>query len=71
MRYHRRGFAVDVKLITSWVEHGYIVAVLDPRGAGASFGYRAGEWSWEEALDAREVIEWLAARPYCTGKVGM
>jgi hypothetical protein len=71
IRYHRRGFATNVNLITDWVEHGYIVAVLDPRGAGASFGHRVGEWSWEEALDAREVIEWLATRPYCSGKVGM
>jgi uncharacterized protein len=70
-RYHRRGVFTDVALINDWVEHGYIVAILDPRGAGASFGHRLGEWSWEEALDAREVIEWLAARPYCSGKVGM
>jgi uncharacterized protein len=70
-RYQRRGAFTDLNLINDWVEHGYIVAVLDPRGAGASFGHRDGEWSWEEALDAREVIEWLAARPYCNGKVGM
>ncbi len=70
-RYQRRGPWTDFALINDWVEHGYIVAVLDPRGAGASFGYRLGDWSWEEALDAREVIEWLASRPYCSGKVGM
>jgi putative CocE/NonD family hydrolase len=70
-RYQRRGPFFDPSLINDWVEHGYVVAVLDPRGAGASFGYRAGDWSWDEALDAREVIEWLASRPYCTGKVGM
>ena len=70
-RYQRRGPFTDVALITDWVEHAYVVAVLDPRGAGASFGHRLGDWSWEEALDARDVIEWLAAQPYCSGKVGM
>jgi putative CocE/NonD family hydrolase len=70
-RYQRRGAWTDVDLINDWVRHGYIVAVVDPRGAGASFGCRKGDWSWEEALDARDVIEWLASRPYCNGKVGM
>jgi putative CocE/NonD family hydrolase len=70
-RYQRRGPGTDFALINDWVEHGYIVAILDPRGAGASFGYRLGDWSWEEALDAREVIEWLGSQPYCSGKVGM
>jgi len=70
-RYQRRGPWTDFALINDWVEHGYVVAVLDPRGAGASFGYRLGDWSWDEALDAREVIEWLAVQPYCSGKVGM
>jgi putative CocE/NonD family hydrolase len=70
-RYQRRGVYTDFDLINTWVGHGYIVAVLDPKGAGASFGYRVGDWSWEEALDARELIEWLAAQPYCSGKVGM
>jgi uncharacterized protein len=70
-RYHRRGAFTDISLITDWVKYGYVVAILDPRGAGASFGHRAGEWSREEALDARDVIEWLASQPYCNGQVGM
>ena len=70
-RYQRRGVYTDFALINDWVEHGYIVAVLDPRGAGASFGHRDGDWGWEEALDAYDVIEWLAAQPYCSGKVGL
>jgi putative CocE/NonD family hydrolase len=70
-RYQRRGPYTDFDLINDWVEHGYVVAVLDPRGAGASFGWRPGEWSREEALDGKEVIEWLAAQPYCSGEVGM
>jgi uncharacterized protein len=70
-RFERRGAWTDVNLINEWVKHGYVVAVFDPRGAGASFGYRVGEQSPEEALDGKEVIEWLAAQPYGNGKVGM
>lgn len=70
MRYLRRGTSTDVTLINDWVKRGYVVAVLDPRGAGASFGSRNGDWSIDEVLDGREVIEWLAAQPYSSGKVG-
>ena len=70
IRYQRRGFATDLAMINDWVKHGYVVAVLDPRGTGASFGSR-WDWSWEEALDGKDVIEWLATQPYCNGKVGM
>jgi len=69
MRYQRR--TVDMDFVKYVVKHGYVVAVLDPRGAGASFGSRMGDWSLEEALDGKEVIEWLGRQPYCNGKVGM
>lgn len=51
--------------------HGYATAVYDVRGAGASFGSRAGEVTEVEARDAYDVIEWLAVQPWCSGKVGM
>ena len=57
--------------INLWVKHGYVVAVLDPRGTAASFGYQAYQWNWEEMLDGKEVIEWLARQPWCNGKVAM
>jgi len=57
--------------INDWVKRGYVVAVLDPRGTGDSFGTRTHDWSREEAFDIKEVIEWLAAQPYCNGKVAM
>lgn len=47
---------------------GYVVAVQDVRGQGRSAGtfdpYR------QEIADGYDTIEWLAARPYTTGKVG-
>jgi predicted acyl esterase len=49
-RYQRRGPWTDIALITDWVEHGYVVALLDPRGAGASFGCRAGTGAGKKPL---------------------
>ncbi len=52
-------------------DHGYVVAVADIRGKGASFGARRGFQDRTEALDGRDLIEWLAHQPWSTGKVGM
>ena len=52
-------------------DHGYVVAVADIRGKGASFGHRRGFQDRTEALDGRDLIQWLARQPWSTGKVGM
>lgn len=52
-------------------DHGYVVAVADVRGKGASFGHRRGFQDRTEALDGRDLIQWLARQPWSTGKVGM
>jgi putative CocE/NonD family hydrolase len=53
------------------VLHGYIFAVADVRGAGASFGARVDPTPPQESLDAYDITEWLAAQSWCTGNVGM
>ena len=53
------------------MSHGYIVAAVDTRGGGASFGTQQGFFMPEETKDAYEVTEWLAAQPWSTGKIGM
>ena len=53
-----------------WVPHGYACVRVDSRGAGASPGY-VDVWSAREARDLYECIEWAAAQPWCTGKVGL
>ena len=53
------------------VPHGYIFAVAAVRGSGASFGTRVDPMPPQESLDAYDVTEWLAARPWCSGAVGM
>ena len=53
------------------MNRGYIVAAVDTRGGGASFGTQQGFFMPEETKDAYEVTEWLAAQPWSTGKIGM
>ena len=43
---------------------GYIFAVADVRGAGASFGTRIDPNPPQESLDAYDITEWLAAQPW-------
>jgi predicted acyl esterase len=53
------------------VKHGYVVAEIERRGLGASFGARRGYNDRNEARDAFEVTQWLARQPWSTGKVGV
>jgi predicted acyl esterase len=64
--------ALDDRLaLRSLLGAGYVVAVADIRGKGASFGYRRGFQDRTEALDGHDLVEWLARQPFSTGKVGM
>ena len=53
-----------------WVPHGYACVRVDSRGAGRSPGY-LDPWSPRETQDYRDCIEWAAAQPWCSGKVGL
>lgn len=53
-----------------WVPHGYICIRVDSRGAGRSPGYLQHN-NARESQDIHNCIEWAAAQPWCTGKVGM
>jgi uncharacterized protein len=53
-----------------WVPDGYAVIRVDSRGAGRSPGY-LDIFSARETLDYYQCIEWAAAQPWCTGKVGL
>ena len=53
-----------------WVPRGYVVVNADLRGWGRSDG--EGELlSAEEGRDYHDLIEWAAAAPWSTGKVGL
>jgi len=51
--------------------HGYASVRVDMRGSGDSDGILRDEYLPQEQEDAVEVIAWLAAQPWCSGKVGM
>ncbi|HSU76243.1 MAG TPA: CocE/NonD family hydrolase, partial [Burkholderiales bacterium] len=53
-----------------WVPEGYACVRVDSRGAGRSPGYLCHN-NARETRDIYECIEWSAAQPWCTGKVGM
>ncbi|MBV8151041.1 MAG: CocE/NonD family hydrolase, partial [Candidatus Eremiobacteraeota bacterium] len=53
-----------------WVPHGYACVRVDSRGAGRSPGF-LDPWSPRETRDFAACIEWAAAQPWCTGKVGL
>jgi predicted acyl esterase len=53
------------------IKYGYVVAVGDPRGLGASYGTRRASWGWDEAWDTHDLIEWLGVQPWSDGNVGM
>jgi uncharacterized protein len=52
-------------------EYGYAVARVDVRGTGSSEGAATDEYPASEQADLCQVIDWLAARPWSTGSVGM
>src|SRR6266545_4704246 len=67
----------DAMAITETIRHpylagyGYASARVDIRGSGNSDGILVDEYLKQEQDDALEIIAWLAAQPWCTGKVGM
>ena len=50
---------------------GFAVCRVDVRGTGSSSGDATDEYPSEEQADLVEVIAWLAAQEWCTGRVGM
>jgi predicted acyl esterase len=53
-----------------WVPDGYACVRVDSRGAGRSPG-TIDIWSPREAFDLYHCIEWAAAQPWCSGRVGL
>ena len=53
-----------------WVPDGYVCVRVDSRGAGRSPGYLDHN-NARENRDFSNCIEWAAAQPWCSGKVGL
>jgi putative CocE/NonD family hydrolase len=71
--YRKRDGTVDRDALTHpyFAGHGYAGGRVDLRGSGDSDGVLLGEYLKQEQDDALEVIAWLAAQPWCSGRVGM
>ena len=63
--------SLEAPHLMALLQRGYVLAAVDVRGAGASFGVIRGIFTPEESQDAYEVTEWLAKQPWCDGKIGM
>jgi len=71
--YRKRDFtrARDEPMHHYFAGHGYAAVRVDVRGSGESDGVLLDEYAQQELTDGVAVIDWLAARPWCTGAVGM
>ncbi|WP_445619617.1 CocE/NonD family hydrolase [Kushneria sp. Sum13] len=68
----RDGTAVRDELTHPYLAgHGYACVRVDMRGNGESDGLMQDEYAPQEQADGLEVIDWIAAQPWCTGKLGM
>ena len=71
--YRKRDFtrARDEPIHRYFASRGYAAIRVDIRGSGDSEGVLADEYTPQEHDDALEIIDWIAAQPWCSGAVGM
>ena len=63
--------ARDHGMHAHFARHGYVCLRVDRRGCGDSEGLFDDEYSEQELQDGVDVINWIAAQPWCSGRVGM
>ncbi|MBB3142668.1 CocE/NonD family hydrolase [Halomonas organivorans] len=71
--YRKRDFRSprDSQVHGYFARHGYAAVRVDLRGSGDSDGVLHDEYLPRELEDGVEVIRWIAAQPWCNGRVGM
>ena len=63
--------AQAIRNMPQLVRYGYVIVQVARRGNGQSFGARRGYQDRNEAQDAYDLTQWLAAQPWSDGKVGV
>ncbi len=71
--YRKRDGTADRDALTHpyFAGHGYAGVRVDIRGTGESDGILLDEYLKQEQDDCLEVLQWLAAQPWCSGACGM
>lgn len=73
-RFEKDGQIGDVVFRTPWLKrllhHGYAVMVVERSGTGASSGILSPAFA-DVAAEIDEILNWIAAQPWCDGKIGM
>ena len=72
--YHKdgRGGRTSVASVHEhFAARGYAAVTADLRGLGNSGGVSPGPFAPGEGLDGHDLVEWIAAQPWCDGNVGM
>jgi putative CocE/NonD family hydrolase len=50
---------------------GYVIAIAEMRGSGASFGTRVLDRGPQIGNDGKDLVDWIARQPWSDGRVGM
>ncbi|WP_148252928.1 CocE/NonD family hydrolase [Aidingimonas lacisalsi] len=61
----------DERMHPYFAGHGYAALRIDLRGSGDSDGVLADEYLASEQDDLVAAIGWIAAQPWCSGRIGM
>ncbi|MFP4080089.1 MAG: CocE/NonD family hydrolase [Ectothiorhodospira sp.] len=61
----------DAEIHGFFASHGYAGVRVDLRGSGDSEGILRDEYLQQELDDGLEVLHWIAAQPWCSGRVGL
>ncbi|MFP4612868.1 MAG: CocE/NonD family hydrolase [Spirochaetaceae bacterium] len=71
--YRKRDFTAlrDAGMHRYFAERGFAGVRVDLRGSGESEGILRDEYLQQELCDGLEILRWIAAQPWCTGRVGM
>lgn len=67
----RQVWAFEGEAIQRFVEAGYVVAIVESRGSGASHGVSDGFFTRRDARDMKTLIDTMTHEPWCSGKAGM
>ncbi len=52
-----------------WTDRGYVLVIVDTRGCGDSEGVFS--FFRQEGVDGHDIVEWIAAQLWCSGRVGL